>query len=283
MKIDSEQCSGCSRCIPYCPVGSIKKSDVGVFPTSVIDQEGCVDCGVCIRSGVCKSEAIYLPETPWPRSIRAAFSGGGFSFGQGHFSGGGASFGRGNNPTRGYSRILDKIGLPKLTLKDIVEKRVGGGSRGTSEMKTNDVTGRFREGEVGIACELGRPGIGFCFKDLETVAVALIKCGVQLESQNPVTVFLDTSTGRIKDEFAEIRGERALSAIIECKAPIENAIEIYRVLQKVAEQIDTVFTLDFINKCQDGAIPLKTLLDDAGIHVRINGKTNVGLGRPLIP
>jgi NAD-dependent dihydropyrimidine dehydrogenase PreA subunit len=283
MKINSEQCSGCGRCIPYCPVGSIKKSDVGAFPTAIIDQEECVECGVCIRSGVCKSEAIYLPETPWPRSIRAAFSGGGFSFGRGHFSGEGVSSERGPSSTRSFSRILNKIGLPRLTMTDIMEKRVGGGSRGTSEMKTNDVTGRFREGEVGIACELGRPGIGFYFRDLETVAVSLVKCGVQFEPQNPVTVFLDTSTGRIKDEFAEIRGERALSAIIECKAPIEKVGEIYQVLQEVAKKIDTVFTLDIINKCQDGTIPLKPLLDDAGIRVRINGKTNVGLGRPLIP
>ena len=130
---------------------------------------------------------------------------------------------------------------------------------------------------------MGRPGIGFCFKDLETVAVALVKCGVQFEPQNPVTIFLDTSTGRIKDDFTELRGERALSAIIECKAPMEKVGEIYRVLQEVAQEIDTVFTLDIINKCQDGAIPLKPILDDAGIRVRINGKTNVGLGRPLIP
>lgn len=271
MKIDSEACSGCGRCIPYCPVAAIATRDVGAFPTAVIDQEACVDCGVCIRSGVCKSEAIYLPETPWPRSIRAAFSGGGFSFG------------RGRSSTRSYGRILEKIGLPRLTMKDIVEQQVGGGSRGTSEMKTNDVTGRFRDGEVGIACELGRPGVGFGFWDLETVAVALAQYGVAFEPQNPVTVFLDTSTGRIKDEFAELRGERALSAIIECKAPMARVAEICRVLQTVAAEIDTVFTLDIINKCQDSAVPVQPLLAAAGIRVRINGKTNVGLGRPLVP
>lgn len=271
MQIDSAACSGCGRCIPYCPVGAIATQDVGAFPTSVIDQEACVDCGVCIRSGVCKSEALYLPETPWPRSIRAAFSGGGFSFG------------RGSSPTRSYGRIVEKVGLPRLTMRDIVAQQVGGGSRGTSEMKTNDVTGRFRDGEVGIACELGRPGIGFGFRDLETVAVALARCGVAFEPQNPVTVFLDPSTGRIRDEFAELRGERALSAIIECKAPMARVAEIYRVLQTVAAEIDTVFTLDIINKCRDDTVPIRPLLDAAGIPVRINGKTNVGLGRPLIP
>jgi hypothetical protein len=40
-----------------------------------------VDCGVCIRAGVCAVDAIVFPATPWPRSIRAMFSGGAFSFG----------------------------------------------------------------------------------------------------------------------------------------------------------------------------------------------------------
>jgi len=32
--------------------------------------------------------------------------------------------------------------------------------RGTEEMKTNDVTGRFKRGMAGVAIEMGRPGIG---------------------------------------------------------------------------------------------------------------------------
>ncbi len=35
--------------------------------------------------------------------------------------------------------------------------------RGTEEMKTNDVSGRFRPGEVGVGIELGRPGVGATF------------------------------------------------------------------------------------------------------------------------
>ena len=41
--------------------------------------------------------------------------------------------------------------------------------------------------------------------------------------------------------------------------------------------------MDVISKCRDGNIILKPILDRAGIKVRINGKTNLGLGRPLIP
>ena len=171
-----------------------------------IDEQMCVDCGVCIRAGVCKVEALYFPETPWPRSIRAAFSGGGLSF----FLPGKRY---GQNGRRLYKRLEDKMPLPWMSFKEVKEKQVGFGSRGTSEMKTNDVTERFKDGEVGFACELGRPGIGFCFKDLEKVSIALADIGVHFEPENPVSVFLDLETGKIKEEFEEIREERALSLI----------------------------------------------------------------------
>ncbi len=173
--------------------------------------------------------------------------------------------------------------LPRMSFEFVRDNRVGFGSRGTAEMKTNDRTGRFKDGEVGIACEMGRPGVGFCFRDLEKVSKALAEMGVEFEPENPVSVMLDMETGEIKEGFKEIRDERALSAIIECKAPMEETPEIYRRLQEVAGEIDTVFSLDIINKCRNGRPPLKEMLDEAGIQVRINGKTNIGLGRPLIP
>ena len=156
-----------------------------------------------------------------------------------------------------------------------------GGGRGTSEMKTNDTTGRYGYGEVGVAAELGRPGIGFYFWELEKVAMVFAELGAEFESENPVTVFLDTETGRIKEEFEEIKHERARSGIIEGIFPMENIVDIYQALQEVGKELDTVFTVDIINKCKDGTIPVMPILDEARIKVRINGKTNVGLGRPL--
>ena len=240
-----------------------------------INQKICVDCGVCIRSGVCEVEAIYLPETPWPRSIRAMFSGCGFSFflpGKRYYSDG----------QRRYDRLERKMSLPRMSFKEIKERHMGFGSRGTSEMKTNDRTGRFKDGEVGLGCEIGRPGIGFCFRDLEKISVALAGIGVQFESENPVSLMLNLKTGVIKEEYKEIKDERALSAIIECKIQMERVTEIYENLIEVAKEIDTVFSVDLINKCQDGRPPIIKTLNKAGIPVRINGKTNIGLGRPLI-
>ena len=131
MKIDAEKCVGCLQCLPYCPVQAIKRPGSGVPRAAFIDQDECVECGVCLRSNVCRQNAIYWQDLEWPRSIRQAFSA----------------------VLVGYD-ALEKAGIHGYRATS------SGGGRGTSEMKTNDVTGRYREGEVGIGAELGRPGSG---------------------------------------------------------------------------------------------------------------------------
>lgn len=157
----------------------------------------------------------------------------------------------------------------------------GIGGRGTAEMKTNDVTGRFGDKVVGIGVEFGRPGIGSRLSDVEKASVRLAAVGAEFEKENPWTHIIDPKTGRLQDP--EVGREKVLSCIIECKAPKEKVGEIYNVLMEVAGEIDSVFSLDIISKCGDGEIILKPILDEEGIKVRINGKTNIGLGRPLIP
>ena len=251
VKIDTEKCVGCLQCIPYCPVQAIKKPRSEEPRVAFIDQDECVECGVCLRSEVCRQNAIYGQDLEWPRSIRQAFSA----------------------VLVGYD-ALEKAGIHGYRATS------SGGGRGTSEMKTNDVTGRYREGEVGIGAELGRPGVGFSFRDLEKVTMAMRRIGCELEPENPVTVLLDPETGRIK--YRELLKERALSAIIETKIDESRMIDVLKALQDVAKEVDTVITVDIISKCVGGEIPIKNALDEAGIRVRVNGKTNVGLGRPLI-
>ncbi len=150
--------------------------------------------------------------------------------------------------------------------------------RGTAEMKTNDVTGRFVEGEVGFAVEMGRPGVSTSFTDVEKVAKALAG-RVEFEPLNPVTSLIDTRTGVLRDP--RVRGVRALSAIIECKTTEDRGIEILNILKEVSGEIDTVFSLCVINRCRDYEIPFRRVMEENGFAPRINGKTNVGLGRPL--
>lgn len=251
MQVNQEKCVGCKKCIPYCPVQAIRV----LKKKTSIDQNLCLECGACLRSEVCSTQALYIQELKWPRTIRAAFSGTNYI---------------------GYDQVLEKMSMPRREFD--VGKHWGGG-RGTSEMKTNDVTDNFKHGEVGIGCEMGRPGVGFCFRDLEKVTMRLVENGVELLPINPVTQLLNPKTGRIKSEFEEIGNEKALSAIIEFKTEMDTAMDILRVLQEAAKEIETVFSVDIINRCKNGKIPLKSMLDKAGIEVGINGKTCVGLGR----
>jgi hypothetical protein len=213
----------------------------------------------------------------WPRAIRAAFSGGGFAYNiKGKMWN--------EKGERQYDRLWKKMPLPKITFMDLryySENGFTGGGRGTLEMKNNDKTGRYRKGEVGVACELGRPCVGFYWRDFEKVSMAIAEMDVEFEKENPASQLFDHETGVIKPEYSEIRDERCMSAIVEAKAPIEKAVDIYNRMTAVAKEIDTVFSFSFINKCEDGIPPLRKIFEEKGINVRINGKTNIGLGRPL--
>jgi hypothetical protein len=148
-------------------------------------------------------------------------------------------------------------------------------------MKTNDVSGRFRTGEVGVGIELGRPGIGAYFKDVEKVAMALMgaNIGYELAAENPVTHFMsDKTTGKLRDD---VLNEKATSAIIEGKCKLEKLPEALKVLQKVAKEVDTVFTVEVITKVPpEGEIPVKPTLEKLGFWYSINTKNNMGLGEP---
>lgn len=235
MYIDVEVCSNCARCMITCPVGAIHvdKSIKHV----VIDQELCVECGVCYRSGLCEDKALIRPTLTWPRTIRAALS----------------------DPL-----IVNQ------------ETRIPG--RGTEEMKTNDVTGRYRHGYLGIAAEIGRPGIGTSFVDIQKVSRALSIHRIEFCPQNPITSLIINDKG---DLNPEVLGERILSGIIEFDVSLENASQVLETLRQVSSEIDTVFSLDVISLVEpDGSVPMFSILKDCGITPSPNGKNNMGLGRP---
>ena len=205
----------------------------------VIDEDECVECSVCLRSGCCPTEALFQPELVWPRTVRKNFS----------------------DP-----------------LKIHPETRIPG--RGTEEMKTNEVTGRYRHGMYGMAFELGRPGVGARFHDVEKVATALAALGIAFEENNPVTKFMvDRKKGRINPE---VLNEKVLSAIVEFMIPADRLPEVLAVLDRVAQEIDTVFSGDIITRIgEDGSVSYVKEIGDRGRFLSINGKSNVGLGRPL--
>lgn len=239
MRIDAKKCSGCSLCLPYCPVGAIKpvteEEDGRKFIKAVIDEDECVECYVCYRSGICPKEAFEIVPLEWPRTIRHQFSD------------------------------------PKVV------KETGVAGRGTEEMKTNDVTGRYGFGELGFTIDMGRPSVGTSFADVEKVAEAVARVGARFEPSNPVTMLMtDKERGLLPEEIMK---ERVLSCIIEFKIAEGQFHQVMEALENVANEIDTVFSVGCISRVKpDGQVPVKTLLDETGGFYRPNGKTNAGLG-----
>jgi len=181
--------------------------------------------------------------------------------------------------------IMEELKWPRILRSQfsnplVTHPDTGVPGRGTEEMKTNDVTGRFKKGMVGMAIEMGRPGTGTRFSDVEKVAMAVAEAGVHFEPYNPVTILMtDKETGKLKDD---ILNEKVLSAIIEFDMPINKTKPVLEKLKSVIPLIDTVFSLDLAYRLTEGDSNLAVkIANEAGFTVSINGKTNVGLGRPL--
>jgi hypothetical protein len=150
--------------------------------------------------------------------------------------------------------------------------------RGTEEVKTNDVSGRVKVGEVGFTVELGRPGVGVWFREIQEMAWELARAGVTFESRNPITTLMsDVSTGTIRED---IMNEKVLSAIIEIKVPVERTEEVILLVREVEKRLDTVVALGVATRCdEDGEERVVApILERLGYRLE-RAKTNTGLGR----
>jgi len=238
MRIDPEKCISCLECIDYCPMKCIREG----AEATVIDEKECVECGVCLRAGVCPTDAIFMPEEAfqYPRSIRREFS----------------------DP-----------GVQYPTLKQ--------GGRGTEEMKTNDVTGRYRRGEFGMALEFGRPGTGTRLSEIEKVLKVLLKMDVEVERNNPVFLLLkNEKTGEMKPE---VLNEKVLSAILEFKIKENQLEDVVNTLRPVLDDVDTVVSWGLATRfAPDGTLPVRSRLAQIGLPARPNAKINMGMGRPVV-
>ena len=206
---------------------------------AVINLDLCAECGVCFRSSVCENNA-FCPEESLP-----------------------------------WPRSLRSIFSNPVT----VFKETGCTGRGTEEMKTNDVTNRFKDSSViGFAVDIGRPNIGCQIKDAQVITRALAPLGVEFERFNPLSYLMkDYNTGDILDE---VHNERVISCIVEFSVPINRACEVMDTLIRVENSVDSVFSVSVICKVNDDlGVPVIPILEQGGYQVKTSVKTNVGLGR----
>ncbi len=265
MDIDKNRCVGCGNCHAICPMGAIS---MDVDGKSVVNQDECVECSTCHR--VLRDEGHFPSLVGGIRSILSALS---------------LQFMAEVDVCPTNALVPPELEYPRslraaFSDPTVVHAGTGVGGRGTEEIKTNDVTGRLRTGEVGIVIELGRPGTGASFRDVEKIATSLIHLDPHFEANNPVTQLMeDPRTGKIKEEVLD---EKILSAIIEVKTTLERIPDYLRTLESVQEEIDTVFAVGVASRCNpDGSVPHQKWVEETGYTLSPNGKTNLGLGRPL--
>jgi ferredoxin len=263
MLIDKDKCVGCGNCIPICTMGAISVID----GRSRVNQEECVECNTCYRT--LRSEG---KNPTWVRSWRWILR-------QFHLL-----YDAPPDVCPTGALTPPKLEWPRSLRAEFSDPNVkhtttGGGGRGTEEIKTNDVTGRLPRGMIGFAVELGRPGLGARFSDLQIVAMALARAGVYFEPNNPVTYLMtDTKTGALRPE---VLNEKVMSAIIECRCEAAQAPEVLAALKRVAGEVKTVITAGIAARCNaDGSVPYIEMAKAAGFTLSLNGKTNLGLGRP---
>ena len=181
--------------------------------------------------------------------------------------------------------IKEELSWPRILRAEfsdpmIPHKKTDIAGRGTAEMKTNDITGRFKRGEVGVAIELGRPGIGTRFTEVEKVTREIARLQIPLEEANPVSSLVrDPTQGTFPPEILQ---EKVLSAIVEFKIPFDQLDRILNLLRQLLPGLDTVASVSLIGcREEDGRLPLQEFLNQNKISFYPNGKVNIALGRPL--
>jgi ferredoxin len=268
MQINPKKCVACGNCTYVCPMGAIYIDPV--LKRATIDRDECVECYTCFNG---LSQEHLNPTLV--RTVRKMFAAMRIRFEPEPDV----------CPTAAFEP--DELTWPRVVRRAFSDPRVphestGVEGRGTEEVKTNDVTGRVGPGEVGFTIELGRPGVGVRFRDIQEMCRALAAAGVVFEKKNPITSLMsDVATGSIREDILD---EKVLSAIVEIKVPVARAEEIIRLVWGVEKRIDTVVSIGAGVRCDEHGDEtiVAPMLERLGYNLE-RAKTNIGLGRRGTP
>ncbi len=150
--------------------------------------------------------------------------------------------------------------------------------RGTEEVKTNDVTNLVVPGKVGIAIDLGRPGVGGSFLDAQIITKELASIGVEFHKKTPLSSLMkNKNTGELQED---VLAEHFLSVIIEFIVSENKLPAVLDALKTASRKINSVFSLAVFFACKDKKVfPPDELYAEKDYQVAPTAKINLGLGR----
>ena len=264
MKINPDKCVACGNCTYVCPMGAIY-IDPAIKRATINDDE-CVECYACFNG---LSQEHMNPTLV--RGMRKLFQLMRLRFDPEPDV----------CPTAAFEP--DELVWPRVVRRAFSDPRVphestGVEGRGTEEVKTNDISGRVKTGEVGFTIEFGRPGVGVWMREIQEMAWTLARAGVAFEKRNPITSLMtDVATGTLRQD---ILNEKVMSAILEIKVPVSRTEEIIRLVWDVEKRIDTVVALGVGTRCDETGDEtiVAPILEKMGYKLE-RAKTNIGLGR----
>ena len=264
MTINPNKCVACGNCTYVCPMGAIYIDPA--IKRATINRDECVECYSCFNG---LSQEHLNPTLV--RTMRKLFQMMRLRFDPEPDV----------CPTAAFEP--DELVWPRVVRRAFSDPRVphestGVEGRGTEEVKTNDVSGRVKTGEVGFTIEFGRPGVGVWFRDIQTACWALARAGVDFEKKNPITSLMsDVKTGTLRED---ILNEKLMSAIVEIKVPVERTEEVVRLVWDIEKQVDTVVVLGVGTRCDETGDETvgASILERLGYKLH-RAKTNTGLGR----
>lgn len=264
MRIDPNKCVACGNCTYICPMGAIYIDPA--IKRATVNRDECVECYACYNG---LSQEHLNPTLV--RAMRKVFQMMRLRFDPEPDV----------CPTAAFAP--EELTWPRIVRRAFSDPRVphestGVEGRGTEEVKTNDISGRVKVGEVGFTIELGRPGVGVWMREIQEMTGELARAGVAFEKKNPITALMsDVSTGTIREDIMK---EKVLSAIVEIKVPVERTEEIIRLVWDVEKKLETVVALGVGTRCDpDGEDrTVAPILERLGYKLE-RAKTNTGLGR----
>lgn len=266
MRIDPGKCVACSNCVSICPMGAIHIDPA--INRATVNRDECVECYTCYRG----MSMEHLNPT-LVRTIRGFL----------HLFR--LRFDPEPDVCPTSAIVPDELTWPRTirrAFSDVTATHESTGihGRGTEEVKTNDVTNRMGVGKVGLTVELGRPGVGVWFRDVQRVTEGLAQAGLAFEEKNPVTSLLvDRARGLINPE---ILNEKVMSVIIEFTIDTDEAPSVLGTLRGIARGLPTVMAIGLSVRCDEtGNAAVEDLLVENGFNV-VRAKTNLGLGRASV-